>query len=387
MTDGSDRTAGTRTRVALFFGGANVEHEISVVSARSVAAGFDPDRFEVVPIAVTTDGRWWTPERSAALLADPAATRVEPRSASEPAFDGGVGIEPGRGLVTFDRAGVRIDLRVDVGFPLIHGRYGEDGSLQGVLETAGIPYVGAGVTGSAVAFDKAFARALVERAGVPLVPWSLVGDGDAIPAATEVRERVGLPCFVKPANGGSSVGIRKVDGADGIRPAIEHAREFDRRVVIEAAIDGREIEVAVFGNDRPRASLPGEVVPAAEFYTYDDKYHDGRAELHVPAGLDEATTAAVRDHAVRAYRALDLAGMARVDFFVERGTGRILFNEANTIPGFTPISMYAKLWEVSGLPYGELLASLVDAALDRARVSSAICTARPASPTTGGGGG
>ena len=243
--------------------------------------------------------------------------------------------------------------------------------MQAALELAGIPCVGAGVAGSAVAMDKGLARSVLDREGFPMAPWvcltadEIEGDADGVQAALAVRP--GFPLFVKPANGGSSVGISRVDRPAGLAPALRLALAHDSRVVVEQALDAREIECAVLGNSEPDVAVPGEVVPGAEFYTYDDKYHDGKAELHIPADLPAETTERVRDLAARAFRLLDLAGMARIDFLLERSSGELYFNEANTIPGFTPISMYAKLWEASGLAYPDLLSRLVDLALTRDR--------------------
>jgi D-alanine-D-alanine ligase len=252
---------------------------------------------------------------------------------------------------------------------VVHGWGGEDGRYQGLLDVAGVPYVGAGVSGSAVAMDKAIARTLAEAAGVPVAEWALVRERDwrSDPASVIARlvERPGVPAFVKPANAGSSVGISKVAVPGELETAIDRALAFDRRVVVERAVDAREIEVAVLGNDLPEASVAGEIVPGAEFYSYEDKYVDGKAALRIPAPLEPEVAEIVRRRAVEAYRALDLLGLARVDFFLDRATGGVLFNEANSLPGFTPISMYAKLWEASGVPYDRLLTRLVELALER----------------------
>ncbi len=356
-----------RRRVGLLFGGRTPEHEVSVVSARGVFSGFDRATVDPVPIAADLDGAWLSRDRSLRILEGDVA-RVEPSDG-----DDGVRIlaDPGGGLVVRDARGGSGPLALDAILSVVHGWGGEDGRVQGMLDLAGVPYVGAGVTGSALAMDKGFARAVVEGAGMPLAPWSIVRESawraDRDGTAGSLLARPGLPMFVKPANGGSSVGVRRVSRADALDAALEHAFAYDRRVVVERAVDAREIEVAVLGNDAPEASVPGEIVPGAEFYTYEDKYVDGAARLLVPAPLDRGMADDVRRLAIDAYRALDLAGMARVDFLLERSTGALLFNEANTLPGFTPISMYSKLWEASGLPYPRLLDRLVDLAIERHR--------------------
>jgi len=369
---------GAARRVAVLFGGRSVEHEVSVVSARGVMAGLDPRRSCAVPIAITGEGRWLSPELSRRMLVDGRA-RVELADgeddgawlAADPGAGGIVRVDPGRSPVRME---------IDAVFPVVHGWGGEDGRLQGLLDLARVPYVGAGVAGSAVAMDKAMARALVERYGIPVAPWLAFRASDWHDDPAAILDRIvsgpGLPVFVKPANGGSSVGISKVREREGLAGAVEIALRHDRRVVVEHAIDAREIEVAVLGNDRPQASVPGEIVPGAEFYTYEDKYRDGVAGLHVPAPLDASTAAEVRRLAVEAYVALDLAGLARVDFLLDRRSGRPLFNEANTLPGFTPISMYSKMWEASGLSYADLLERLVDLAIERARGVEALASRR-----------
>lgn len=342
------------------FGGRSAEHEVSVISARSVLAALDPQRYEVLEIGIDKLGRW---HRMEAL---PAAGG----SGALPAVGGegpGVGLsrEPGdAALVAED--GSREE--IDVVFPVLHGPFGEDGTIQGMLEMAGVPFVGSGVLGSAVGMDKAVQKVLFRAAGLPVVPHEVVHereweeDRDAVTARCS---SLGLPVFVKPATLGSSVGITKVKLIDDLAAAVEEALSYTRKALIESSMEGaREIECAVLGNDDPVASVPGEVVPNAEFYDYRAKYIDDGAELLIPAPLSEPVAAEIQRMAVAAFRAVDAAGMARVDFFL-LDPGHIVINEINTIPGFTQISMYPKLWDASGLAYAELLDRLIDLAVER----------------------
>jgi D-alanine-D-alanine ligase len=355
-----------RLRVGLLFGGASVEHEVSVVSARGVAAALDPARFETVPIGLTGDGRWLGPEASAVVLAG-NALRVEPPS---PDDGSRLLVDPGAGgIVSATRERPSKPIPIDVVFSVVHGWGGEDGRIQGLLDLAGIPCVGAGVLGSAIGMDKQVAKVLFEERELPVGPWrSLTRERWlADPAASEAGlvEALGLPLFTKPANGGSSVGISKVRDASALSGALDLAFAHDRKVVVESGLDAREIECAVLGNDAPEVSVAGEIVPSREFYDYASKYEDGTSRIAIPAPLDQGVADRVRALAGEAFRALDLSGMARVDFFLEKGTGRVFVNEVNTLPGFTPISMYPKLWEATGLPYPELLARLIELARER----------------------
>ena len=339
-----------RLRVALLFGGRSGEHEVSLRSAASVAAGLAA-RHEVVPVLIDKQGRW--------LL----QAGHEPRPAGgEPVFLAPVPGEGGR----LRRLSDAVELaRPDLFFPVLHGTYGEDGTVQGLLELAAVPYAGAGVAASAVSMDKAMMKALFERAGLAQVPHRVLRGRDA-GAEREVLEALGLPLFVKPANLGSSVGISKVKSAEAFGPALELAFRFDRKAVVERGLEVREIELSVLGNDLAQASLPGEIVPDREFYDYDSKYAaDSRTGLLIPAPLDAAATAEAQRLALAAFRAVDASGYARVDLFLEQPGGRLLVNEINTIPGFTSISMYAKLWAASGLLYPDLLERIVALALER----------------------
>jgi len=349
------------TRVGLMFGGYSVEHEVSVVSARGVARAMQDSQLTCVPLAVTTSGRWLGPEPSRRIL-DGDVPRVEEPTGADLAR---LVVEPAGKrllLVAGDRPAQPVE--VDVVFPLIHGWGGEDGRLQGALELAGIPCVGAGVLGSAAGMDKALSRVLFEAAGLPVCPWLALRHHAYRAQPDEARRRVldelGLPLFVKPSNGGSSLGVSKVNEPDALRAALELGFEHDpAEVVVEQAVYAREIECAVLGNDDPEASGLGEIVPSREFYDYAAKYLDGTSELKIPAPLEAAQERQIRRMAVEAFRALRLRGFARVDFLVERGSGRVYLNEANTLPGFTPISMFPKLWEAEGLPYSALIERLV----------------------------
>ena len=350
-----------RRRVLLLFGGRSAEHDVSRATAVAVARALDPERYDIVPVAITTDGRW--------LLADEAVAELEGSHDALPLAFAAAGSpvelpsDPGRAELVRTESGPPV--AVDVVFPLLHGPYGEDGTVQGLLELADLPYVGAGVLGSAVGMDKIMMKRAFAAAGLPQAKYLELRDTHDVSAfADRVEAELGLPCFVKPSNMGSSVGVSKARTCAEVVAAAAHAFEFDQWIVAEEAVVGREIEVAVLGDDPPEVSVPGEVVPAAEFYDYADKYENGRAELLVPAPLTDTQTAEVRALAARAFEACRVEAMARVDFFL-REDGRFLVNELNTIPGFTPISMYPRLWEASGVPYGQLLDRLVDLAITR----------------------
>jgi D-alanine-D-alanine ligase len=363
-----------RLRILLLFGGQSAEHDVSRVSAVAVARALDPDRYDVVPVAITREGRW--------LLADRARAALE--SGEWPtAFDvDGAPVRlaerrPGLGssVVRLESGGNPLGA-VDVAFPLLHGPYGEDGTVQGLLELAGLPYVGSGVLGSAVGMDKVMMKRAFVACGLATPRFMALRDSAGSPGSPETsgvtkadldrcEDVLGYPCFVKPANLGSSVGVSKATDRAGLEEAVELALRFDEWLLVEENIAGREIEVAVLGDRPPEASLPGEIVPGADFYTYEDKYLDDSAELRAPTDLDPDRTAEVRRLAVAAFEACRCEAMARVDFFLEDPGRGFLVNEVNTIPGFTPISMYPRLWEVTGVPYPELLDRLVALALER----------------------
>jgi D-alanine-D-alanine ligase len=321
----------------------------------------DPARYEVVPIGITREGRWLTGgDPFAALTATSPLFALNDGSSAPPsALD-----VPAEHAVPAVFAG-----GVDVVFPVLHGPMGEDGTVQGLLELTGVPYVGAGVLGSALSMDKPMAKTVLAQQGLPQAAWRLVTrkewERDPEGCAEWVGESLGFPCFVKPANMGSSVGVVKAHDPSEFPGAMRKAGRYDRRILIEQAIDGRELEISVLGNDDPIASIVGEIIPCNEFYDYDAKYVDDRSELLVPAPIDHGTMAEIQEMALAAFRALDLAGMARVDFFMDRKTDQIFLNEVNTIPGFTAISMYPRLWQASGMALGELVDRLVGLALER----------------------
>jgi D-alanine-D-alanine ligase len=337
-----------RQRVLLLFGGRSAEHDVSRVTAVAVARALDRTRYDVVPVAITTDGRW--------LLADSAQRAIEGGLEALPsAFDVDGELAPALGA-----------LDVDVVFPLLHGPYGEDGTVQGLLELADLPYVGSGVLGSAVAMDKVMMKRAFAATGLAYAATVEFRDGNDRDALVErVEEELGYPCFVKPANLGSSVGVAKAHDRAELVDAVDVALGYDEWIVVETAIAGREIELGVLGDDPPMVSLPGEIVPGAEFYSYADKYEADDAQLLVPAPLDDAQVAEAQALAARAFEACRCEGMARVDLFLRDVDGAFLVNEVNTIPGFTPISMYPRLWEASGLSYPDLLDRLIDLALVR----------------------
>ncbi len=354
------RSKPDKIRIGVIFGGRSGEHEISLVSAQSVMDAIDKEKYEVVPIGITKQGEWLTAGDPMKLLT--GETGPAPQQLA-------------RALVAANRrelipgTGEKGIPQLDVVFPVLHGPFGEDGTIQGLLELANIPYVGCGVLGSAVGMDKAIAKALFRDAGLPTAREVVVLRRTWEERPQEVAERVaqgiGYPCFVKPANLGSSVGISKAHGPQELETAMALATAHDRKVLVEEALVAREIECSVLGNDEPMASVLGEIVPRREFYDYEAKYGDEDTELIIPADLPPALAQRIRAMAVTAFRALELSGLARVDFFVLKDSGQVYINEVNTLPGFTSISMYPKLWEASGLPYPELLDRLVELAIER----------------------
>ena len=355
-----------KLRVGVIFGGQSGEHEVSLVSAQGIMEAMNEERYEVIPIGITKEGRWLTSGEPMKLLqsggpvvsaqvaeAQPTTRGVAPRRRRD--------LVPGTRETGFPQ--------LDVVFPVLHGPYGEDGTVQGLLELADIPYVGAGVLGSALGMDKIAMKAVLASHGLPVVEHVALKrrDWEQDPEAMMelVEKEVGYPCFIKPANLGSSVGISKVRQRGELASALHLAARYDRRMLAERAVDAREIEVSVLGNDEPIASLPGEIIPCREFYDYIAKYIDDRSELIIPADLPPAMTRRIQELAVVAFLAVDCAGMARVDFLLDKDTQELYLGELNTIPGFTPISMYPKLWEASGISYSELIDRLIELALER----------------------
>jgi len=365
-----------KLRVGVIYGGRSGEHEVSLASAAAVFQNLDPERYDPVPIRIEKDGRWILPDRapslvSAAAVIHSAAAKLDPSSGSREAH---LVAHPGNDtLMTIDRhqaQPVVSGLGLDGVFPVLHGPYGEDGTVQGLLELANVPYVGAGVLASAVGMDKATMKLVFTAKGLPVGDYEVVlkrdWQRDERAIMNAVVNRLGFPMFVKPANLGSSVGISKARHATELRAAIDLAAGFDRKIVIEAAIpQAREIECAVLGNDEPEASVPGEIIPGREFYDYEAKYLDDSSKTLIPAPLTDAQTVEVRTLAIRAFKAVDCSGMARVDFLLAGDSGVLFVNEVNTIPGFTTISMYSKMWAASGLPYPKLVDRLIALALDR----------------------
>jgi D-alanine-D-alanine ligase len=343
-------------RMAVICGGRSPEHAVSVVSARSILREADPERFEVIPFGITRGGRWLTPDETRARL-----DAVEAGETDTLGEDTGSGV-----LGTPEVLEALAD--IDVVFPIVHGRMGEDGTLQGLCELAEKPYVGSGVAASAIGMDKAQMRAVFAYAGLPQPRYAVLsGDETRSPSNDVLRDlerTVGYPCFVKPANGGSSLGVSKASTREDLLEGTSLAARYDRKLLVEEGIRGREVECAVLGNADPQASPLGEIRPRAEFYTYEAKYADDSTDLIVPAPLTYEVTTRVQQAAVRAYRAVDCAGMARVDFFVTPDDD-IRIIELNTLPGFTPISMYPRLWQHAGMTYADLISRLVDLALER----------------------
>jgi D-alanine-D-alanine ligase len=358
-----------KIRVGLVFGGRSGEHEVSLASATSVMANLDKEKYDVVPIGITKEGSWLLG------VAPPRLLEAEQSASHEEGLERSTAVTltgdpslrrliPVRGSEQLGTEGA-----LDVVFPVLHGTYGEDGALQGLLEMANVPYVGCGVLGSALGMDKEKMKMIFSSVGLPVVEALTYRRNEWERSPEEILDAVGLrlgyPCFVKPVNLGSSVGVNKAHNRDELAHAIRVAAEYDRKIIIERGINCRELECSVLGNDEPIASVVGEVVPSNEFYDYNAKYIDGKSHVIIPAAIPQATAEQVRRWAVQAFTALDLSGLSRVDFFLEKETGQVYINEVNTIPGFTQISMYPKLWEASGLSYAQLLDRLVELAIER----------------------
>jgi D-alanine-D-alanine ligase len=347
-----------RLRVGILFGGRSGEHEVSLASAASVIRGLDPDKYEAVPIGITKEGHWLIGAGAQKMLPEVLKGGQRVMMTADPTD---------AALVKLDGSGG--GLRLDIVFPVMHGTFGEDGTIQGLLDLAGLPFVGAGVLGSAIGMDKDVSKRLLQVAKIPVVPWIAVqrADWERHPKEVQisVEKKFKYPLFVKPATLGSSVGMTKVHSRAELAPALNLAAEFAMKILVERCMIAREIEVSVLGNHDPQASVPGEIVPHREFYDYTAKYLEEGTQLLIPAKLKPAQVKKIQHYAVAAFRALELSGMARVDFFLEKKGGKIYLNEVNTIPGFTSISMYPKLWEATGIPFRELLDKLIALALEQ----------------------
>jgi D-alanine-D-alanine ligase len=345
-----------RAKVGILFGGRSAEHEVSVVSAQGVMAAIDTDRFQPMPIGVSRTGTWLTPAQTEQALARIRSERL--KALEEPLGDG----------ILYRTQALTALRRVDIVFPLIHGTNGEDGTLQGLLELIGVPYVGAGVAASAVGMDKALQKTIFRQLNIPVADDVVVSTSmwhrDPNGVRQGIEATISYPCFVKPANGGSSIGTSKVRSQEDLDQAMDEAFRYDRKVLVEKHIDARQVETAVLGNDEPEASPVGEVTFENEFYDYSAKYDDPRTQLHIPADMPASTSDRLRELAIEAYKAIDCAGFARVDFFLT-SDNQLLLNEVNTIPGFTPMSMYPKLWEYAGISYRDLITRLIELGFER----------------------
>jgi len=372
-----------KLRVGVIFGGRSGEHEVSIRSARAIVEAIDRKKFEVVPIGITKEGKWLAPAQSAQLL--PAAVQpLLPSKTHTATGDVALLGDPSRkGLISLDSERLNGE-KLDVVFPALHGTYGEDGTLQGLLEMADVPYVGCGVLASSCGMDKVTMKSLFVQAGLPICKylWFLRSQWRNDPAKVirKVTSDIGLPCFVKPANLGSSVGVSRAKDKKSLSDAIDLAAEYDRKIIVEEELVAREIECAVLGNDEPQASLPGEYVvydEAARFLDYTEKYtNTGRVSFVVPAPLTKSMTTKIQRMAIRAFQSIDGAGLARVDFFLPRNGGELVVNELNTMPGLTEVSGYPKMWEASGLPFQRLLETLIDLAFERHKEKQLTKTSR-----------
>jgi D-alanine-D-alanine ligase len=355
-----------KIRVGVLFGGRSGEHEVSLVSAKSVLNTLNPSKYSITQIGITLNGDWLIGKDVLSALSEndpgtlvPAAMLPIPSRSEIYSISGSV-----QGDI------LEVFAELDVVFPVLHGSFGEDGTMQGLFELTDIAYVGAGVLGSSVGMDKALFKDVMVANQIPVAPSVLVFKSeleDLKDLLQRLDNLIDFPVFVKPANMGSSVGVHKCRDIEDLALGLQDAARYDRRILVEKGINAREIELSVLGNQSPRVSIPGEIRPTAEFYSYEAKYHDDSSELIIPADITKEQVKLFQDYALRAYQAIDCAGMARVDFLLDKDTGEIFLNELNTIPGFTPISMYPKLWEASGLSYAELIDELISLALERKR--------------------
>jgi D-alanine-D-alanine ligase len=360
-----------KIRVGIIFGGRSGEHEISIRSAKSVIEKIDKEKYEVIPIGITKDGRWLNPEESVSML--PAETQKILRETSDKLFRAPIVFPPDasrKGLIKLDSRDL---MPIDVVFPVLHGTYGEDGTIQGLFEMANVPYVGCGVLASACGMDKVAMKSLFRSVGLPICRyvWFLRCDFENVPnkIIELVKAKIGFPCFVKPANLGSSVGVSRANEEESLKKAIELAAEYDRKIIVEEALDMREIECGIIGNECPQASLPGEYVIRNEekrFLDYTEKYAGtGNNEFVTPALISDELTQKVQEMAIKAFKAIDGSGLARVDFFLRNDTGELLVNEINTLPGLTDASGFPKMWEASGMDFPKVIDKLIDLAFQR----------------------
>lgn len=359
-----------KLRVGVIFGGRSGEHEVSLRSARSIIDALDKNKYEVIPIGITKQGGWLTAGAAAGLLPEKVMSSDEHVAL--------IGDPTREGLMRVNGSKSEQSEKLDVLFPVLHGTYGEDGTIQGLLEMANVPYVGCGVLASSTGMDKVVMKQLFAAHGLPVGPFTFFlrtnWEKDRRAILARVEREIGLPAFVKPANLGSSVGISKAKNLQQLEAAIDLAAKYDRKILVERGINAREFEISILGNDEPIASLPGEVIPGAEFYDYNDKYIDNKTQFQIPARLAPEKVDEIKALAIRAFQAIDGSGLARVDFFLDRDTDKLLLNEINTMPGFTSISMYPKLWEASGISYPELIDRLIELALERHKEKSRTIT-------------
>ncbi|GAA0125904.1 D-alanine--D-alanine ligase family protein [Clostridium sp. CTA-19] len=339
-----------KKKVAVLFGGQSTEHEVSRVSATSVLKNIDQNKYDIYPIGINKEGKWFEYTGN--------VDNIESGNWENDEF---YKIPSGEKII--------FNKEVDVVFPVLHGQFGEDGTIQGLCKLMNVPCVGPGVMSSAVCMDKIYTKYILEHAGIKQAPYVVVVNSEynknKLELINKIENHLTYPVFVKPANSGSSVGITKAHNSEELEKGIEEALKHDRKVLVEKGINAREVEVAVLGNDNPSASIPGEIIPAKEFYDYEAKYHNAASKLLIPAAFNDKDIELIRDLAVKIFKALDCAGMARVDFLVDKDTNEVYLNEVNTIPGFTSISMYPKMWDATGKPYKELISDLIELAIER----------------------
>jgi len=360
-----------KKRVMIIFGGQSTEHEVSRLSATSIINNIDKNKFDVVMVGITKEGRWLPYNGPVDKIASGEWEEIAKNGLIEsmPKSENIINAIVSRGASSEALTNSDERRTVDVVFPVLHGCKGEDGTIQGLFEMAGVPYVGCGVLGSALGMDKIFAKIMFEKAGIPQADYLYFTrkeiKEDVNSAANAIEQKFEYPVFIKPSNAGSSVGVSKADNRKELIEALNLAAKYDRKILVEEFVNGREVECAVLGNDNPIASTVGEIIPSNEFYDYNAKYIDGKSKTVIPANLPAETISKIREYAVKAFKVLDCSGLSRVDFFVHRESGEVYINEINTMPGFTDISMYPMLWEASGISYSELIARLIDLAIER----------------------